>query len=286
MNREYFDPRPTEYPFPKDTCAHYLVVKKDNGAVFDKDYPYVDRSRRMRFKQAVMRFLLYFLAFPVASVRMGLRVKGRKNLKIHKKELQNGFVSCCNHVHLWDFICVMCALRPVKPYLLAWAKNVRGENGALMRMVRAIPIPENDPHALSAMNSALAGIFADHQALHIYAEGSMWEYYRPVRPFRTGMAYIACKNGVPVLPMAFSYRRPGFLRRKIFRQKALFTLTLGEPQFADTALGREEMRVELTRRCHGEVCRLAGFAEGENIYPPVYDSSRRIDYYPIDIAEK
>ncbi len=286
MKNELYDPRPVEYPFPKDTAAHYLVVKKNNGAVFDKDYPYVDRSRRMRFKQAVTRVLLNIVAFPLARVRMGLRIKGRKNLKTHKKELEKGFVSCCNHVHMWDYICVMRALRPVKPYLLAWAKNVRGENGALMRLVRAIPIPESDPHGLAAMNSALGGIFRDSGSLHIYPEGSMWEYYRPVRPFRTGMAYIACKNGVPVLPFAFSYRRPGFVRRKIFRQKALFTLNVGEPVFADRTLGREEMRVDLTERCHSAVCRLAGFEEGENIYPHVYGNSVRIDYYPIEKAEK
>ena len=286
MKTSNFDPRPTEYPFPKDTSKHYLVVKKNNGLVFDRNYPYVDRSRKMRFKQAMTRFLLCTVVFPVARVRMGLRIKGKKNLKIYKKELENGFITCSNHVHMWDYICVMRALFPKKPYLLAWARNVRGENSKLMRLVRAIPIPEDDPHALAAMNSALGGIFKEHGALQIYAEGSMWEYYRPVRPFKTGMAYLACRYSVPVLPMAFSYREPGFIRRRIFRQKALFTLCVGEPQFADTKLGREEMRTELTERCQKAVCRLAGFKEGENIYPPVYDNSERIDYYPIETAEK
>ena len=274
-----FDPKPTKYPFPKDTGAHYLKVKRDNGLVFDKDYPYVDRSLRMRFGQLSVRALLYLFVFAVARVRLGLRVEGRNNLKKHRETLKNGFVSCCNHVHLWDFICVLYALRPRKPYLLAWAKNIRGENSALIRLVRGIPIPENDPHALAAMNRALAGIFAEGQSLHVYAEGSMWEFYRPVRPFKTGAAYIACRYGKPVLPLAFSYREPGFIRRKIFRQQGLFTLRIGEPLFADPALGREEQRVELTRRMHGAVCALAGIDPKENVYPPVYENSERVDYY-------
>jgi hypothetical protein len=35
----------------------------------------------------------------------------------------------------------------------------------------------------------------------------------------------------------------------------------------------------MTIRCHEAVCRLAGIEPGENIYPPLYDQSKRIDYY-------
>ena len=274
-----FDPAPTRYPFPLDTAKHYLIVKKDNGLVFDKDYPYIDRSRAMRFKQFWVRALLYVFVFPLARVRLGLKIKGRKKLKENAKLLKNGFISCCNHVHLWDYICVMRALSPRRLNLLAWDKNIRGENGTLIRLVGGIPIPQKDPHALAALGKALKELFERHGALHVYGEGSMWEFYRPVRPFRTGFAYLACKYGVPVQPMAFSYRRPGFIRRVIFRQQALFTLNIGDPIFPDTSLGLIERRFDLTRRCHASVCRLAGFAEGENIYPPVYEDSRRIDYY-------
>lgn len=280
-----FDPKPVKYPFPEDTSAHYLEVKKDNGQVFDKNYPFIDRSRGMRFKQSLVRALLYTVVFPMARVRLGLRIKGRKNLKIHKKELENGFVSCSNHVHLWDYICIMRALCPKKPYLLVWERNMRGEDSALIRLVRGIPIPEKDPHAVAALGEALGKLMEEKGALQIYGEGSMWEYYRPIRPFKTGAAYISCKYGKPLLPMAFSYRKPGYIRRKIFKQQALFTLNIGEPLFPDPALKREEQRVELTKRSHEAVCRLAGIDPANNIYPPVYDRSKRVDYYPPSVPK-
>ena len=97
-----FDPKPTKYPFPEYTDRHYLVLKKDDGTVFDKNYPYIDRSRSFRFKQFLVRVLLYIIVFPVATVRLGLRIKGRKIIKQNKELLKNGVVSCANHVHLWD----------------------------------------------------------------------------------------------------------------------------------------------------------------------------------------
>ena len=46
-----FDPKVTKYPYTEYTDQHYLVVKKNDGTVFDKNYPYIDRSRRFLFKQ-------------------------------------------------------------------------------------------------------------------------------------------------------------------------------------------------------------------------------------------
>ena len=274
-----YDPKTTRYPYPEDTSAHYITVKKDNGIIFDRNYPYIDRTNGFLFKQKLIRLLLRTIVFPLARIRLGLKIKGKKNLKKHAEELKNGVVSCSNHVHFWDYIAIMCALKPLKPYMLTWARNIRGESGTLIRLVGGIPIPEDDPHALYTMNAAVGTLLEDHGWLHVYSEGSMWEYYCPIRPFKDGAAYIACRSGKPILPMAFSYRKPGFIRRKIFRQTALFTLTIGEPLFEDESLSRDARKVDLTKRSHDAVCRLAGIDPEENIYPPLYENSKRIDYY-------
>ena len=83
-----FDPKTKKYPYPEDTGSHYLIVKKDDGTVFDESYPYVDTTRRMKVKQALLRVLLYGFVFPVMRVRLGLRIKGRENLKKHKAEIK------------------------------------------------------------------------------------------------------------------------------------------------------------------------------------------------------
>ncbi|MBQ7173102.1 MAG: 1-acyl-sn-glycerol-3-phosphate acyltransferase [Clostridia bacterium] len=274
-----FDPKPTKYPFPKYTDRHYLVLKKDNGTVFDKNYPYIDRSPAFRFKQFLVRVLLSTIVFPVATVRLGLKIKGRKIIKENKALLRGGVVSCANHVHLWDYIAVMKAIRPFRANLLAWDKNIRGENATIIRMVGGIPIPVGDPHATGAFVHTIKNLLKSGGWLHVYAEGSMWEYYAPIRPFKSGVGYFASQCDKPILPMAFSYREPGWIRKKIFRQTALFTLSIGKPIFPDKALQRKEREEDLVRRAHEAVCRLAGIDPKENLYPPIFDNTERIDYY-------
>ena len=274
-----FDPKTNKYPYPEDTNRHYLEVKKDDGTLFDASYPYVDTSRSFKIRQSLSRILLTLIVFPVMRIRLGLRVEGRKNLKKHCDLLKKGVVSCCNHVPMWDFLGIMYAVRPTRPHVLVWAKNVSGENGPGIRLVGGIPIPENNPRATVSYIKAVRELIAGGGWLHIYPEGSMWEYYRPIRPFMRGAAFMAIDNDCPVLPLAYTYREPGWIRKHIVHQIALYTLHVGEPVFRDETLKGKEQEKDLTVRIHDEVCRLAGIDPEENIYPPVYDHSKRIDYY-------
>ena len=281
-----YDPKPTKFPFPKDTASHYITVKTDRGITFDKDYPYIDRSRRFAFRRGLVSLLLHTIVFPVTAIRLGLKIKGRENLKKNKDVIKNGVVSCCNHVHFWDYLAIMRTIKPSKPYVVTWARNINGESGTLIRLVGGIPVPENDIRAARAFGDTVGELLNGGGWLHVYAEGSMWEYYRPIRPFKNGAAYFACKYEKPLIPLAFSYREPGFIRRKIFRQTALFTLNIGQPLYADKTLPKSKQVEDLLIRSHGAVCALAGFEPGENIYPPVYKDSKRIDYYPLNGKDK
>ena len=274
-----FDPKTNKYPYPLETDRHYLEVHKNRGIVFDASYPYVDRSRSFRFRQGVVRLLLNILVFPLCRIRLGLKIKGRENLKKHRETLRNGTLSVCNHVHMWDYLSVMRAIRPFRPNLLSWAPNINGENGTLIRLVGGIPIPDSDLSGTMAYLKAVKDLLNNHGWLHVYAEGSMWEYYAPIRPFKRGAANIAVTYNKPILPLGFSYREPGWIRKKIFHQIATFTVRIGEPIFPNTELlGRERER-DLTIRCHDAVCRLAGIDPKENLYEPVFKDSKRIDYY-------
>ncbi len=280
-----FDPKTCKYPYPEYTDEHYLVVKKNDGTIFDKNYPYIDNSKSFRFKKWWVRLLLVSIVFPMTYVRLGLRIKGKKNLKNHKKELAKGAISIANHVHMWDYLCVMNAIKPIKPYLLVWAPNVSGESGPLVRMVGGIPIPENDMPATLAYMEHIEKLFKNKGWLHIYPEGAMWEYYQPIRPFKHGAAFFAIKYNKPIVPMAFSYRKPSWIRRKIFRQIACFNLNIGEPLYPNVELSKKEAEIDLIKRSHAAVCELAGINPEENIYEPIYNNSKRIDYYTTEYGK-
>ena len=103
----------------------------------------------------------------------------------------------------------------------------------------------------------------------------MWEYYSEIRPFKKGAAQFAIKNDKPILPMAFTYRKPNWIRRKILKQIAVFDLHIGEPILVDKSLEKGAQVDDMTVRTHEAVVALAG--KEKSIYPPIYDHSKRID---------
>lgn len=273
-----YDPKPTEYLFPQKTDQHYLEVEQKEDIDFDENYPYVDRSKKFRFKLFLMRMATSLIAFPVARLRVLLKVKGRENLKRYRDELKNGAVSVVNHVHMWDFLLIMYAVRPFKPWIPVWDRNMRGPNRNLIRYNRGIPLPTGSRRATSAFAHSIDGILQEGEWLHVSAEGSMWEYYMPIRPFKKGSFTFAVRNNKPVLPLAFSYRKPKGLQ-KLFWHKPLLTLTIGELIYPDAELNRVQASDKLGVEAHEAVCRLAGIEPGENLYPPVFNNTDRIDYY-------
>jgi len=122
----------------------------------------------------------------------------------------------------------MHAVFPHMPNILSWAPDISGENGKIIRLTGGIPVPENDLRASAKMVSSVKNYLNNGGWLHICAEGSMWEYYKPIRPFMPGAAYFAVKADKPILPLAYSYRKPSWIR-KLFKQPAAMTLTIGEP---------------------------------------------------------
>ena len=274
-----FDPKTKKYPYTPYTDEHYLVVKKNNGVVFDKNYPYIDLSKSFLRKQKWLRVLLNLIVFPMTYIKLGLKIEGKENLKKHKDIIDKGIISVANHVHLFDYLSIMAAIKPHKPYVLTWAPNIRGENGKSIRLVGGIPIPESDMQATISYISSVEKLLNSNGWLHIYSEGSMWEYYAPIRPFKKGAAYFACLFNKPILPMAFSYRKANWIRRTIFKQPATFTLKIGEPLFANDNLPKHEKEADLTKRSHDAVCLLAGIDPKDNIYPPIFAKTKRVDYY-------
>lgn len=277
----YFDPKTNKFPYPEDTGSHYLHVKKNRGIIFDDKYPYVDNSKSFKFKRFWFRFFSFIIAYPIDWIRIGLKIKGRKNLKIYKDVIKQGVVSVSNHVHMWDYMTLMSVVLPYHPHVLVWAPNINGENGKLIRMSGGIPIPENNYRATMTYFKAVEKLLKeDHGWLQIYAEGSMWEFYAPIRPFKRGACFFAAQFDKPVFPIGYSYRKPSWIRKKIFKQPAKITINIGEPIYPNKEILNMTAREEdLTKRVHARVCELAGINPKDNIYPPIYNNSKRIDYY-------
>lgn len=274
-----FDPKTNKFPYPELTDKHYLVVKKNRGIVFDENYPYVDTSKKYKRGHNAFRFLVRFIGYPIIAIRFALKVKGRKNLKKYKDVLKGGFVSICNHVNMCDYIPITSILGKYDLLYLSWGPNVNGENGKMIRNLGGIPIPDDNFHAKGVCFKQIVEHIKNGGAFHLYPEGSMWEFYQPIRPFKDGAAYFSLKSGKPILPLAYTYRENGWIRKHIFKSIAKFTLNIGEPIYPDLTLPFKEAEAKLTKDAHDAVCKLAGIEPSENIYEPIYNNSTRIDYY-------
>lgn len=274
-----FDPKTNRFPYPEQTDQHYLKVKKNNGLVFDENYDFVDNHFFFKFKRFFVRILLAIIVFPITKIRLGLKVNGKENLKKYKNVIKKGVISCANHVHLWDYLMISRTIRYIHPRVLVWAPNIRGETGGLMRLVGGIPIPDDSKKGTLKLLTTIEQMMERGEWLHIYPEGSMWEYYQPIRPFKTGAAYFAIKTNRPIMPFAFSYREPSWIRKHIFKQIAVFTLNVGKPIYKDDSLPLREQELDLTKRMHDEICKLSGVDPKESLYEPVFNNSKRIDYY-------
>ena len=279
MKREIpFDPR-NDAPYPEYTDGNYLPFGDTFDMVFDENYPYVDLSPEFKKKQRRARLLLNLLVFPFSYVRLGLRIRGKKNIKNNKALLKQGAVSVCNHVNRWDYIAIMNAIRPFKPYILVNQQNIATKDGELIRQVGGIPIPEGNYKATLAYLKAVKEMLEKGGWLHLYPEGSMWEFYRPIRPLKRGAAYIARVADKPIVPLAISYRKPTWIRKKLFHQKARITLNIGAPIFIDKSIAEPRAQeIDLLKRVHAAMTALAGLSENENVYEAVFDNSKRIDY--------
>ena len=271
-----YNPHSTKYNYPEYTDEHYLAINDIHDITFDENYPYFDQSKCFRFKKWLVRVLLYTIVFPFCVPKMGLKIKGRKNLKRYKEELSHGAITVSNHIHMWDYIAVMKAIRPKKPHVLVWHHNVLGKDGPLVRLVGGVPIPEH-LNGKVACNKAVEDYLNSGGWLQIYAEGSMWECYPYIRPFKLGAASLACRFNKPVLPLGFAFRKPGWIRRHIFKQEVAITLSIGKPLFKDDNLKESEQRIDLTKRMHHAVCLLADVDPKDNPYEAIFNKSKKID---------
>lgn len=273
-----YDPKLNYYPYTEYTDQHYLKVKMDRRIVFDTNYPYVDNSKKQIRKERFIKFLCYIIVFPVLRIRTGLKINGRSNLKKYKSVIKGGIISASNHVHMWDYLAVMRSVAPYRTHILSWDKNINGENGKLIRNTGGIPVPTDNVKASLKMINETKKMLEEGGWLHVSAEGSMWEYYAQVRPFKDGPAFFAFKSKRPILPIGFSFREVKGIF-KLFKKRPFLTINIGEPIYIDDSLPKNEAVKDLTIRLHQAICKLCGFTDGKCLYEPIFNNSKRIDYY-------
>ena len=254
--------------YPDKPDARMIKMEIINDIKVDENYPFFDKSFSFKFRRGVIYLAMLTIMRILAFIRFGLKIRGRKYLRKHRKLLKNGAMTISNHMHRWDLPFVVMALRYRTLYFPIWKEILNSRDKGLIQAAGGIPVPE-EVSLIKYFNQAFDELHEKKKWIHAYPEGSRFDYYQPIRPFKKGVFYMAFRYSLPVIPMAYSYRKPhfpftivNFLRKKNI---PMLTLRIGEPLLFDKSLSRKEAVNKLRKECHEAVVRLAGITD--NPYP-------------------
>ena len=250
--------------YPEDNPYEQLVHPTFTSQfVADENYPFVDDSFRFRFlNRLLVPIIVRFLMRIMLHVKMGLRYKGRENLRKYKKELAGGVITIANHCFRLDCPCVLLATRaPLDVKIPMFAPNFGTKDGFFMRIVGGIPIPaaEAGMTAMKKFNEAFDEFHRRGYWFHIFPEAKRWDFYKPLRPFQKGAFTMAYKYGMPLLPCVITYReRTGFFRLFGPKELPLLQVEIGEPIFPDKTQPRAQEVNRLIETAHKNMEKMAG----------------------------
>ena len=254
-----------DFIYPSKPDDRMFPIKTIRNRIVDENYSFLDKSFGFSFMRGLMHLGIFTLVFFISPLRYGLKIEGREILRKHRKLFRGGAMTISNHIHRWDFLFVLQAVRYRMMYFPVWKEQLNSPDENYIRFAGGIPVP-SDIRTIKFFNLAFDEIRAKKKWIHAFPESSRFDYFQPIRPFKKGVFTMACRYNLPVIPIAFSYRKPHFpftllnaLRSLRGKQKLpLITLRIGEPLLPDTKLSCKEALQKLRRDCHDEVVRLAG----------------------------
>ena len=148
-----------DYQYPERCDEHMIDVKHLRDVNLDANYPYLQKSCFFKCQRVLLHICQYTVLPIVMWLRHGLHIHGKEKLKQHKALFKDGLLTISNHVLMWDYICIMVALRPRLGFFPAWKTNLEGPNGPWIRMAGGIPIPTDNFRSMVKFKEAMDEVF-------------------------------------------------------------------------------------------------------------------------------
>ena len=175
---------------------------------------------------------------------------------------------------MWDYLCVLKAIRPHISYFPAWKTNFESSFHPFMRILGGMPIPEDSFRAMCSFKRGMDTVAESKRWLHVFSEGSLWPFYPDIRPLKPAAFQYAVKYQKPLIPISMSFRpRKGI--RRIFGKGPFVDLHIAEPMYADAALPPREAALELRARAYRVMQEMNGIHPGD----PTYNEDQCIENY-------
>ena len=269
VKEEVYVPEPPEEFSGDDPFVKMAPIRGELKDIkFDETYPYLDKSLTFRIWHSLIYLVTWLVAFPANWIRFGIKIEGREKIRRNRELFANGMMTVCNHVHRWDMICVLQAMRYRRAWIPMYAQPFRGKDGFLMKAIGGVAIPE-ELSGLRAFDKAMDELHANKQWIHLFPESCSWRFYAPLRPFKTGAFNMAYRHGLPVVPLVISFRpRTGW--RKLFgKGEPLLTIHVGDPIVPDLTVPRKAEVARIRDLAHQTMLDMAGIVS--NPWPSSID---------------
>ena len=215
---------------------HILHFPQPFGFEAGRDYDFLRRGAfRTSWYSFFRRFGEIILALSEKLV-LGFEISGSENIDIFDSR---GAVVVCNHVSVMDCTFLEFAFPYKRTYFTTLESNFRIPVARhLIRWLGGMPIPVKTS-GLAAFSRAAGKALDDGCCVIYYPESVLYPYYNGIRDFRPGAFRLACRAGVPVIPVVVTFR-PGrglyaLKRRPCVSMKVLPPI---EPECADGDAGR------------------------------------------------
>ena len=254
-----------DYQYPEKCDQHMITVPHLWDVTVDENYPYLRKDFVYKCIRSFYWVAMHTLLAVLLPISHGLRIHGKKNLKKHKEALKGGAITVCNHVFMWDYVCLMVALRPRLGYFPAWKTNLEGPNGPLIRMAGGIPVPTDNLRPMIKFKQAMEEVLERGDWMHFFPEGSLWFYYPDIRPLKKAVFKYAVEFDRPILPFTFSFRpRKGLW--KLIGKAPLVDLNIGDPIFHDKSLPKLQAVKKMQQDAYHIMQQMNGIHPGDPTY--------------------
>lgn len=191
-------------------------------------------------------FVYHFTLFFVIVhdwLAFGMRIKGRRNIRIRKAILVS------NHTLYLDPGILSHAIALRRAYYSAMEETFRIRGlGMYIRLLGAFPLTDKDPllHIIKQLKRALN----ERGFIHVFAEHDLAHFNQKVNEFKDGAFFLALMLNVPVIPIAIVVKRRKWRGKTAAwlppRVTVVFEPALYPENFGDANSSKRE-RIELMR---------------------------------------
>jgi len=200
-------------PRPEIPKEKIIQVNNSKKIDFNKPFKFIYMDWWFNLLTAVPIVFVHIITY-VFAVFLGLRIEGRKNMKILRKQ---GCIVVSNHCHYFDTVFANVFIFPSIMHTSVAQRNfevpiVR----RILRIIRCFPIPANGRGLEMIRESVKEALKRKHHIM-VLPEGDLVVRSQTIHRFRMGAFILSYWNQAPVVPMVYVIKPRRFMRKFMVR---------------------------------------------------------------------